>query len=128
MNITGSTEAGCYHQYLNKDPEDWEYWEFHPALGMVFEERAGGVFEMVLVKQPVQGRDFQAIFHTFPGIERYPTSDLYEAHPTNPNLWRYSGRDDDLIVLSNGEKLVPVQMESIMNDHQDVAGASTCPR
>jgi aryl carrier-like protein len=50
-------------------------------------------------------------------------NDLYTKHPTKENLWLYAGRADDIIVLSNGEKLNPTAMESILVSHPDVRGA-----
>ncbi|KAI9761532.1 MAG: hypothetical protein M4579_000923 [Chaenotheca gracillima] len=37
--------------------------------------------------------------------------DLFRAHPQKSNLWLHCGRLDDIIVLSNGEKLNPITME-----------------
>ena len=39
------------------------------------------------------------------GVDAYATNDLLEPHPTRPGLWRYYGRLDDQINLSNGEKV-----------------------
>lgn len=41
----------------------------------------------------------------------YTTKDLFEPHPTIPRAWKYIARLDDTIVLVNGEKFNPVQME-----------------
>lgn len=50
-------------------------------------------------------------------------NDLYTKHPTKPNLWLYAGRADDLIVLSNEEKLNPTSIESKLRQHPSVKGA-----
>lgn len=39
------------------------------------------------------------------GRPAYATSDLFEEHPDDPNLFRVYGRADDQIVLSTGEKV-----------------------
>ncbi len=39
------------------------------------------------------------------GIDGFATNDLVVAHPTRPGLWKLYGRQDDQIVLSNGEKV-----------------------
>jgi hypothetical protein len=44
-------------------------------------------------------------------------------HPSKPNLFKYQGRDDDIIVLSNGEKINPLTMESIIEHSQIVRKA-----
>jgi hypothetical protein len=50
-------------------------------------------------------------------------NDLYTRHPTKPNLWLYAGRADDVIVLSNGEKLNSSTVESTLRQHPSVKGA-----
>lgn len=42
------------------------------------------------------------------GRPAYATSDLFEEHPDDPNLFRVYGRADDQIVLSTGEKVSPL--------------------
>jgi long-subunit acyl-CoA synthetase (AMP-forming) len=46
---------------------------------------------------------------------------LYEPHPTKPDTWLYRGRTDELLVLSNGEKVRPLAMEAIINSHSEVS-------
>lgn len=41
----------------------------------------------------------------------YRTKDLFEPHPTIPRAWKYIARQDDTIVLVNGEKFNPVVTE-----------------
>lgn len=41
----------------------------------------------------------------------YHTSDLFIAHPTIPNAWKFVGRLDDRITLTNGEKVLPLAIE-----------------
>ncbi|KAL9627444.1 MAG: hypothetical protein Q9204_006562 [Flavoplaca sp. TL-2023a] len=49
--------------------------------------------------------------------------DVYEPHPTKPDLWRFVGRSDDIIVFSNGEKFQPLVMEGMITDHPAVKAA-----
>jgi aryl carrier-like protein len=49
-------------------------------------------------------------------------NDLYDRHPTKPFLWRYRGRKDDVIVLSNGEKITPPIMETALSSSPLVRG------
>lgn len=42
----------------------------------------------------------------------YATGDLFTRHPSIPHAWRYAGRADDILVLSNGEKVDPAPIES----------------
>jgi long-subunit acyl-CoA synthetase (AMP-forming) len=39
------------------------------------------------------------------------TSDLFIAHPTIPNAWKFIGRADDRVTLLNGEKVLPLPIE-----------------
>jgi acyl-CoA synthetase (AMP-forming)/AMP-acid ligase II len=41
----------------------------------------------------------------------YYTKDLFIAHPTIPNAWKFVGRLDDRITLTNGEKVLPLPIE-----------------
>ncbi|QSZ33879.1 hypothetical protein DSL72_005453 [Monilinia vaccinii-corymbosi] len=120
-NLIGSTEAGLYAQIWT-GREDWQYFHFHPDNGAKFVEREGGVYEMLFVRNP-KLQHVQGIFHTFPELNEFSTKDRYEKHPTRPDLWLYRGRADDVIVLSNGEKLNPVTMELTINEHPDVRAA-----
>ncbi|KAH8891568.1 acetyl-CoA synthetase-like protein [Thozetella sp. PMI_491] len=51
----------------------------------------------------------------------YNTKDLFEPHPTIPGAWKYIARLDDTIVLVNGEKFNPVQMEGAVRSNPLVA-------
>ena len=53
----------------------------------------------------------------------YATKDLFEPHPTIPKAWKYIARRDDTIVLVNGEKFNPVQMEGKIRSQSSVAEA-----
>ncbi|KAJ7045269.1 hypothetical protein C8F04DRAFT_1344072 [Mycena alexandri] len=47
-------------------------------------------------------------------VKGYATKDLFERHPTKPDLYRIIGRLDDVLIMANGEKTVPGPMEDIM--------------
>ncbi|KAK4118762.1 acetyl-CoA synthetase-like protein [Parathielavia appendiculata] len=53
----------------------------------------------------------------------YRTKDLFEPHPTIPGAWKYIARSDDTIVLVNGEKFNPVQLEGNVRSDRNVAEA-----
>ena len=47
----------------------------------------------------------------------FHTSDLFIAHPSIPNSWKFLGRADDRVTLLNGEKVLPLPIEGrIMQD------------
>jgi nucleoside-diphosphate-sugar epimerase len=88
-------------------------------------EYTPGLFELFLVRQPGLDTYYQGIFATFADISEWSMNDLYERHPdpAKPFLYRYKGRKDDVIVLSNGEKVSPALMEATLNSSPLVRGA-----
>ncbi|KAJ5385268.1 hypothetical protein N7517_003179 [Penicillium concentricum] len=120
--IIGTSEVGVIPALIPEDPANWGYLEWSEEFGLEMHDVGEGVFEMIIPRQE-NARDIQGIFHTFPDINVYPTNDLYTPHPTNPRLWRFHGRKDDVVVLSNGEKFNPVGMEVIIEGHPLVGKA-----
>jgi acyl carrier protein len=117
----GSTESVLYPNLLPTSREDWSYFYWSSASGVVMEQVEEGVYEMVVkINRDIR---FQGLFYMFPQLEIYRTKDLFEAHPSKENLWRYIGRRDDIVVLSNGEKFNPVSAEKKIEGHSLVKGA-----
>ncbi len=86
-------------------------------------EVAPGLFECWVVRKP-EYATFQGVFHTFPELQEFNFRDVYTRHP-DPNkadYWCSAGRSDDIIVLGNGEKIQPAEIESIINSHPEVKG------
>lgn len=108
---------------LITEPEDWLYFSFHPYAGFDFREVEHGLFEQFAIRDEKHVDLFQGYFHTSPDLAELSSKDLYRAHPTEPGLWRFEGRTDDLIVLSSGEKLHPIGFEEIVNRHTAVAAS-----
>ncbi|KAK2612056.1 hypothetical protein QQS21_001905 [Conoideocrella luteorostrata] len=120
FNLTGTTE-GLFQGILLVEPEDWIYFSFHPWAGFEFRELDNGVYEHWAVRDENLLALHQGIFHTFPDVKELTYKDLYEPHPNKPDLWVYRGRTDDLLVMSNGEKVRPLAMEAIINSHPAVS-------
>ena len=80
------------------------------------------VYELVIVRKGIDP-GMQGFFYTFPDATEFWTRDLFRKHPQLPDHWRYEGRADDIIVLSNGEKLNPVTIEHTVMGHPEVRGA-----
>lgn len=99
--------------------EDWPYMNYHPCNGFEYRDRGSGLYEQVQVRDPKYDL-FQGYMQTFPDDDEYATKDLYEKHPSKEGFWMYRGRADDVIALSNGEKVNPLDMESKINDHPAV--------
>ncbi|KAJ5157506.1 acetyl-CoA synthetase-like protein [Penicillium canariense] len=122
ISIIGTSEIGWIPALVPEDEADWAYFEWNTAYGIRMQDTGDGLYEMTLPRLS-NSREIQGIFHTFPDIDLYRTNDLYTQHPRNPNLWKYYGRQDDVIVLSNGEKFNPVTMETIIEGHPLLSGA-----
>ncbi|KAL1893536.1 putative NRPS-like protein biosynthetic cluster [Sporothrix stenoceras] len=107
----GTTETGWLPAVLT-DREDWYYTHVHPDTGNQFQDRGGGLYELVSVRDEKLAQ-WQPIFSTFPELEEYPFRDLFSRHPDplKSDLYRYEGRIDNVLVLSNGEKVQPQAME-----------------
>jgi aryl carrier-like protein len=101
--------------------EDWFWFAFHPYSGFEFKEVESGTYEH-WVHRNAHASLFQGIFHTFPDQDSINFKDLYMRHPTKPNLWAFKGRNDDLIVLSNGYKILPLEIEALISTHPAING------
>lgn len=72
-----------------------------------------GTFELVILADE-STRDAAPVFHNLPGEDPFYTKDLFTQHPTKPNLYKYYGRKDDILVLANGEKVNPIPLEQFV--------------
>ena len=115
----GSSEYQAVPQ-LRIDKEDWAYFRFNELEGGIeFHEFEAGLYEMVHVRKPHLGL-IQSVFITFPDLQEFHTKDLFTKHPTKSGLWKYASRLDDIIVLSNAEKLNPTTMEGMVTAAPEV--------
>ncbi|RDL36935.1 uncharacterized protein BP5553_04368 [Venustampulla echinocandica] len=110
MPAIGSTEAGPYFPRVRNDT-DWEYYSFRPSMGVVFEQQTKELYELVIHRNKLYER-WQQVFYVYPELDRFPTKDLWNRHPVEPDLWAYAGRTDDLVILSHGEDLYASKMEA----------------
>ncbi|QSZ36628.1 hypothetical protein DSL72_006509 [Monilinia vaccinii-corymbosi] len=117
----GSTECGHISSVL-PPRENWDYFDFSPAIGVEMRHHSDEFYELVTVRDPSL-EAYQGIFYTFPDLSEHNTHDLFSKHPTKKNLWRHEGRSDDIIVYSTGENFNPISMESHLNSHPEVKAA-----
>ncbi|PGH06213.1 hypothetical protein AJ79_06601 [Helicocarpus griseus UAMH5409] len=117
----GTSECGLLATMKAEDREDWGYFEWISLYGVDMQDQRDGTFELVIPRQ--ENRNFHGVFYTYPDIQEYRTGDLYVPHPRKQGLWKYVGRGDDVIVLSNGEKFNPTSMELIIQAHPLVSKA-----
>ncbi|KAG5723894.1 Linear gramicidin synthase subunit D [Termitomyces sp. T112] len=120
--LYGGTEFGINTRLTPiaiKDPEDWEYMQFHDFLNIRWVPQGDGSFEC----QFLSHEKHETMLNNLPDGPGYATSDLWRPHPTKKGLWKIVGRIDDVIVHSSGEKTVPAPMEAIVLSHPLVQGA-----
>lgn len=127
-HFIGSSECGLYILLELDDPAaDWQYFRFHPWTGAEMRpiDDTNQICELFIVRSDApKVPGMQPVFELFPEMKEWPTRDLYARHPSKPDHWRCIGRNDDVLVLSNGEKLNPVDTEGrIANAHPSVTGA-----
>ncbi|KAK3693201.1 hypothetical protein B0T22DRAFT_420368 [Podospora appendiculata] len=125
VNGLGSTEIFMAASLVPLDPvADWEYLEWNPAAGMHMQPTHDGTSDShELVVRHLPDPRYQFVFCNFPRLDEWRTRDLFVRHPQREGLWRYVGRVDDVLVLSNGEKMNPVAFEKAVESHATVKGA-----
>ncbi|KAG0636925.1 hypothetical protein HOY80DRAFT_312084 [Tuber brumale] len=113
VSYYGLTEGGVLlHSCRPKSDKDWNYLKvIPPALPHIrWDKHSESVYELVLLT----GWPARAFTNNPDGS--YSTRDLWQQHPTDPLKWKHVGRLDDTIVLSNGEKASPVNLEGSVRD------------
>lgn len=118
----GSSEMGAISTLIPEGEDNWGYFEWNPFFGIDMQSIGDGLYELVIPRRE-NARTVHGIFHTFPTLHEYRSKDLFVPHSSRPNLWKYHGRLDDVIVLSNGEKLNPVTLEKVVEGHPSVSRA-----
>lgn len=117
----GSTEVGQVRQLFPRK-EFWQYMEFHPLGKIEFQQAEDDAFELVVYASE-ETEDSLVLNHNLPGVCEFRTKDLFRPHPTEPNLWKFHARRDDMTVLSTGEKFNPIPLELSVETIPGIAGA-----
>ena len=127
-NQFGASEIGLTAQIWpnrERDPKDWKYVQFHPALGIELRPVTDEIHELYVVRDPNK-KEQQHAFTLFPDTREYRSRDLFVRHPSREksDLWSWHARADDIIVFLNGEKTNPISMEQhIVSSVPEVAAA-----
>lgn len=105
-----------------RDGNEWNYLHLVPTVRPYaqWEPFIDGVYE--LIGKP--GWPSKSLSNRPDGS--YATKDLWAQHPTDPNKWKYYGRRDDILVLSNGEKANPVTLELHVRENPYVKEVAVC--
>ncbi|MCJ1263084.1 hypothetical protein MMC22_002954 [Lobaria immixta] len=117
----GAAETGQI-QLLVPQKGEWAYMEWNPYEEVDMQPSVDGAYEMVL-HQDARFARTRSLSHNFPDVETWRTRDLFVPHPFKAGLWRFHARVDDLILLSNGHKIHPVAVESVIQGHPLLSGA-----
>ncbi|KAJ6487136.1 putative aminoadipate reductase [Mycena vitilis] len=120
----GTTECGgpCLvkRRKAEQDAGEWAWLRFSSRVNVRWEPQGDGTFECQLLTVPETHR---VSVENLPDVKGYSTKDLFERHPTKPDLYKIVGRLDDVLIMANGEKTVPGPMEDVMMASPLITGA-----
>ncbi|KAL9625656.1 MAG: hypothetical protein Q9160_000370 [Pyrenula sp. 1 TL-2023] len=107
----GSTEVGFLFSSTWRPREDkaWNYLEPRPHVApyIHWKPYSEGLFECVVL----DGFGGKAASNSMDPPNSYHTADLWTPHPELSNRWKFVGRIDDRVTLTNGEKVLPLEIE-----------------
>lgn len=116
----GCTESMHWLTLRPANPADWPYVAFHAAMGARMDAAHRGrddghddetLHELVFDRTPSSEAWTVFFDRAGPGVREFRTKDLWARHPTDPGLWRYRGRTDDLVVLTGEVKMYAGRVE-----------------
>ncbi|KAI5814557.1 hypothetical protein BZA77DRAFT_318602 [Pyronema omphalodes] len=118
LNHAGATEIGAIAPIFKPDENyDWHYLVLRKDIGLRLEPIA-------LTEGPERHR---LVGFPFGWGTRFEVQDLLECNPKHPETqFKILGRNDDLLVLANGEKVLPRILESTISALEDVKAAVAC--
>ncbi|KAK9473258.1 uncharacterized protein V1510DRAFT_364071 [Dipodascopsis tothii] len=108
----GSTEVGqLMTSYREQEDKNWNYLRVSESVKpfLLMDETSPGsnIFECVVLdgykSKVTSNSDFPP--------NSFRTKDLFKKHPLIADAWKYLGRVDDRVTLSNGEKVLPIPIE-----------------
>lgn len=92
FNIIGATETIPLANLMTT-PEEFPWFAFDDETAGIEWRNANipgrEVYEMVIVRKKDWSK--QGAFYAFPEKNEFSTNDLFERHPTKPDLWRTIG-------------------------------------
>ncbi|KAJ7236073.1 acetyl-CoA synthetase-like protein [Mycena haematopus] len=124
LAMYGATEVGIptivKRRQAEVDAGEWAWFRFSSRANVRWEPQGDGIFECQFLTVP---ETHQLAVENLPDVKGYSTKDLFERHPTKPDLYRILGRLDDVLIMANGEKTVPGPMEDVMMASPFIKGA-----
>lgn len=124
--------------FRDENDRDWNYLRASKSLQpyIRWEERGSDIFELVVLdgwpSKVATNRDDGSYVNSNPHRPlptmaqpncRQATKDLFVPHPVKPHCFKWIGRQDDTIVLLNGEKALPIRIEHAVRQDPLVAEA-----
>ncbi|KAJ7613299.1 acetyl-CoA synthetase-like protein [Mycena polygramma] len=110
--LYGGTEFGpppdIRKTKADEDAGEWQWFRFSARTNIRWVPEGDGIFELQFLTVP---DTHQLAIENLPDVKGYSTKDLFERHPTKPDMYRIVGRLDDVLIMANGEKTVPGPME-----------------
>jgi hypothetical protein len=105
------TEVALILTSLNR-PRDDKAWNYlrpppHVAQFIYMKPIDGEICECVVL----DGHKGKMMSNSNDPPNSFHTKDLFIGHPTIPNAWKFVGRLDDRVTLTNGEKVLPLPIE-----------------
>lgn len=129
--IYGTTECAGLQMHVCAERGDWNVYEFQVGQGIEFDAQStSDLFELVIRRgktnklgQPQMTEGYvQPVFCALPELDEWRSRDLFAPAEGTEGLWRYRGRKDDFILLSNGVGLLPQLYEPLILAHRAVDG------
>ena len=106
LNHFGATELGALAPIFQPDSGyDWRYLRVRSDLGI----------ELVILDQ--ESRSCKLVGHPFAWDSKFELQDRLEYNPINKSEVKILGRNDDLLVLDTGEKVLPYPLERALEQH-----------
>ena len=109
-SVWGATEMGLLGSSFNRPAEDktWDYIRIPPPVAkFIWMKPLGdGTYECVYL----HGLPTLVVSNSNDPPKSFHSKDVFLKHP-NMDAWKYIGRLDDRLTLTNGEKVLPVPME-----------------
>ncbi|RYO98173.1 hypothetical protein DL766_005198 [Monosporascus sp. MC13-8B] len=120
--LYGSTEGGPASVISSGDNSRWNALKFMD-VGQRMDEVVPGFYELVFTRTDLANRTY-GYFHTQPHLQaEFRTKDLFSPADGDGGWWIYRGRLDSWVVMSNGLKMDPTEMENAISAHPDINGA-----
>jgi acyl-CoA synthetase (AMP-forming)/AMP-acid ligase II len=111
------TEASQLFSSLTRSRDDraWNYLRPLPQVlpYLLMRPIGHGIHECIVL----DGLKTKAVTNSNDPPNSFHTSDLFVAHETIPDAWKFVGRSDDRVTLLNGEKVLPLPIEGAIAQH-----------